>query len=214
MRKIWFVILGTMIKYPKIQSIYKRDKKTHKFIVGEFSCPEFRYLAGAVWVFTEKVDGTNIRIIWDKQKVEFRGRTNKAQIPKSLLDTLENLFPLDKMQKFESSMCLYGEGYGAGIQKGGGNYSPNTNFVLFDIRIDDWWLKRENVEDIAKVLDVDVVPIFGTGSLQDAINMVQCESLVSAWGNFKPEGFVLKPEFQLFNRKCERIITKVKYKDF
>ena len=27
--------------YPKIQSVYKRDNKTHKFIEGSFSLPEF-----------------------------------------------------------------------------------------------------------------------------------------------------------------------------
>ena len=30
-----------MKEYHKIQSIYKRDEKTHKFIEGQFSLPEF-----------------------------------------------------------------------------------------------------------------------------------------------------------------------------
>jgi len=205
-----------MLKYPKIKSIFKRDKKTYKFIIGQYSCPEFEYLTNAVWVFTEKVDGTNIRVLWDKEnsKIIFGGRTERAQIPTNLFEKLQQIFTLDKMLKLGSSMCLYGEGYGAGIQKGGGNYSSEPNFVLFDIKIDNWWLRRETVEQIAKALNIDVVPIFGVGTLQDAINLIQWENLASAWGSFRPEGFVIKPQVQLFNRKGKRIITKVKYKDF
>ena len=44
------------------------------------------------WEFTEKVDGTNIRVHWDGHTVEFGGRTDKAQIPKPLLERLETLF--------------------------------------------------------------------------------------------------------------------------
>ena len=34
------------------------------------------------------------------------------------------------------------------------------------------------------------------------------------WSTAKAEGLVLRPSVQLFNRKGERIITKVKTKDF
>ena len=53
-----------MKEYHKIQSIFKRDDKTHKFVVGEWSLPEINYLAHNQWEFTEKVDGTNIRVMW------------------------------------------------------------------------------------------------------------------------------------------------------
>jgi len=55
-----------MSEYPKIQSIFKRDELTHKFL-SEFSLPEFEYLQLNIWEFTEKIDGTNIRIIWDSR---------------------------------------------------------------------------------------------------------------------------------------------------
>ena len=36
----------------------------------------------------------------------------------------------------------------------------------------------------------------------------------SDWGNFKAEGIVARPKMELFARNGERIITKIKHKDF
>jgi hypothetical protein len=49
-----------MSEYHKIQTIYKRYLTNPKkpLIVGQWSEPEFEYLAGNRWQFTEKVDGT------------------------------------------------------------------------------------------------------------------------------------------------------------
>ena len=35
----------------------------------------------------------------------------------------------------DGAAVLYGEGYGAKIQKGGGNYRADQDFVLFDVRV-------------------------------------------------------------------------------
>ena len=54
--------------------------------------PAVEYLKDNIWQFTEKVDGTNIQVYWDGHKVEFAGRTDKAQIPSHLMERLEELF--------------------------------------------------------------------------------------------------------------------------
>ena len=53
-----------MREYHKIQSLFLRDPATqHRtFLHGQWSMPEFEYLADLEWTFTEKVDGTNIRV--------------------------------------------------------------------------------------------------------------------------------------------------------
>ena len=53
-----------MKEYHKIQTVYLRDPETKykTLLVGQYAKPEFAYLANNEWVFTEKVDGTNIRI--------------------------------------------------------------------------------------------------------------------------------------------------------
>lgn len=214
-----------MDPYHKISSVFKRDEKTHKFIPGKYSLPEFEYLKDNQWVGTEKVDGTNIRVMLIRggdfafsvpSGIFFRGKTDKAQIPTFLEEQLRILFPISKLEEaFPSqSVCLYGEGYGAKIQKGGGNYIPDgVDFILFDVKIDEWWLKREDVEGIAEVLGIKVVPIVGQGTLDDAIKTV-AEGSKSTFGDFMAEGLVLKPKVELCTRGGHRIITKLKHKDF
>ncbi|OGE25607.1 hypothetical protein A3C26_03480 [Candidatus Daviesbacteria bacterium RIFCSPHIGHO2_02_FULL_39_12] len=111
-------------------------------------------------------------------------------------------------------VCLYGEGYGRKIQETGKLYAPDgVDFVLFDITIDEWWLERKNIEDIAQKLGVKVVPIVGEGTLTDAIEMTK-KGFKSEWGDFLAEGIVAKPRTELNSREGERIITKIKHRDF
>lgn len=206
--------------YHKINSIYKRDatKKKHPIMEGVFASSEIEYLQHNEWVFTEKVDGTNIRVMWNGLRVAFGGRTDKAQLPIPLLEELQRLFADEaKMaEQFDDGtwpVILYGEGYGSSIQKGGGNYDDAQKFVLFDVRIGDWWLKRKDVQDVGDNLGLFTVPVIGTGTIQDMVN--QCkEGFRSRWGDFIAEGIVARPMVELRTRAGHRIITKCKYKDF
>ena len=181
-----------MTEYHKIQSIFKRDmtSKRKTLIEGEWTLPKFEYLAGNAWAFTEKVDGTNIRVIFKDGGVTFGGRTEDAQIPAKLVERLNERF-LPLAVKFgevfaDGSAVLYGEGYGAKIQKGGGNYRADQDFVLFYVRVGDLWLQRSDVEDVAQKLGIDVVPIIGEGTLHDAIASAK-SGIVSMWGDFHAE---------------------------
>lgn len=208
-------------KYHKILSLFKRDMDNDgKFIIGEWSTPELKYLKDNDWVFTEKVDGTNIRIMWNGKEIKYAGRSDHAQLYVPLIRLLDARFKT-QYQVFESifgteemDIVLYGEGYGARIQKGGGNYiSDGVDFVLFDVAINGLYLERENVEDIATKFGLDIVPIIGHGTLDDAIEMTK-KSFSSRWGDFVAEGIVARPRVELRTRRGERIITKVKYRDF
>ena len=208
-----------MKEYHKIQTVYKRDMNTkHKTLIdGAYSIPEFEYLARNLWVFTEKVDGTNIRVMWDagSKSLVFGGKTDNAQIPAKLYEKLSLMFTEEDMERVfpDTSVCLYGEGYGAKIQKGGGNYRQDQSFVLFDVKIDRWWLERHNVIAIAETLGIDVVPIIGNGTLFDMVEMVK-KGFDSQWGAFDAEGIVARPAVELIARNGQRIITKIKHKDF
>lgn len=208
-----------MKSYPKIKTVFKREKKKpFKVIEGDWSLSEFEYLRCAEWEFTEKINGTNIRVMFNGIDLKFGGRTDNAQIPKFLLEKLTEKFKttqfVDVFGFGGVKVCLYGEGYGAKIQKGGGNYiSDGVDFILFDVLIDDWWLERENIEDIAEKLGIDVVPIVNYGPLDKAIRLVK-NGLESRWGNFEAEGLVMKPKVGLRTKRGDRIITKIKRKDF
>ena len=100
----------------------------------------------------------------------------------------------------------------AGIQNGG-NYRPEQSFVLFDVRIGDLWLRRKDVEDLASQLGIEVVPLCGSGTLDEMV--AQCQKgFNSAWGNFQAEGLIAKPQVELCSRHGERVITKLKCRDF
>ena len=206
-----------MNEYHKIQTVFKRNPATNfkTLLLDEFSLPEFEYLKDNDWVFTEKVDGTNIRVMWSQGQVSFGGKTDKANTPPFLLDKLTEIFQGVAFQELfnEQEVCLYGEGYGPKIQKGGGNYRSDVSFILFDIRIGQWWLKREDIEQIAHKMGIDVVPIIGHGKLDDLVSKVS-KGFLSFWGNFHAEGIVARPSVELKARSGERIITKLKHKDF
>lgn len=206
-----------MKEYHKIQTLFKRDmsSKYKNLIEGEWTLPEFAYLANNEWVFTEKVDGTNIRVMVNGG-VTFGGKTDKAQIPAKLAERLnERFLPQSDLlaEMFDDGVCLYGEGYGPKIQKGGENYRQDQDFVLFDVKVGEWWLQREAVEGIAAKLGLDVVPIIGTGTLRDAIDLAK-SGIVSRWGDFQAEGIVARPATELKTRSGHRIITKIKCRDF
>ncbi len=207
-----------MHEYPKIQTLFKRDMNRNgkTLIEGEWTLPEFEYLACNAWDFTEKVDGTNIRVMFKDGVVTFGGKTDSAQIPGKLVTRLnERFLPMaDKMQEvFDCDACLYGEGYGAKIQKVGEKYRSDQDFVLFDIRVGNWWLRRADVEDVANKLGIDVVPIIGEGTLHDAVAAAK-EGFSSTWGSFPAEGVVARPKVELNARNGHRIITKIKSRDF
>lgn len=206
-----------MKEYHKIQTVFKRDmaNKGKSLLVGQWTMPEFEYLATNEWIFTEKVDGTNIRVMFDGDKVSFGGKTDNAQIPVRLIERLRERFADTQLLKSafqDGDVCLYGEGYGDGIQKGG-TYRADQDFVLFDVKIGQWWLQRKDVEDIASKLSLEVVPIIGSGTLHECIEKVR-EGIVSQWGNFAAEGIVARPSTELLTRGGQRIITKIKCRDF
>lgn len=210
-----------MSEYHKIQTVYKRDPATnHKTLLeGKFSDPAFEYLKDNPWAFTEKVDGTNIRIIVGgpdaETPIRIGGKTDNADIPSVLLNTLNDVFigGREQLQEmFEDGAVLYGEGYGGKIQKGS-KYRPDQNFVLFDVRVGDWWLEREAVKEIAAHLCIEIVPDMGTGTLSEMVEITR-EGFNSRWGDFEAEGIVARPSVTMFARNGKRIITKIKCKDF
>jgi hypothetical protein len=206
-----------MKEYHKIVTVWERDPATNfkTLIEGKWAEPEFEYLKDCPWVCTEKVDGTNIRVMWDGEKVSFGGKTDAAQLYVPLFEKLQGYFYAGAMARiFDGPVCLYGEGYGAKIQKGGGNYiSESVDFTLFDVLVGDNWLERDNVVDIANRLEVTVVPILRTCPLLEAIEMTR-KGFQSSWGDFRAEGLVMRPQVELRSRRGSRVITKIKCTDF
>ena len=205
-------------EYIKIPNIYKRETYGKNCLIeGEYTTPYLEYLSGNDWEWTEKVDGTNIRVIWDGYRVELKGRTDKAEIPKHLKARLEELFcGNEKEELFENTfgskpVVLYGEGYGEKIQNGG--LYGKADFILFDVYVDGFWLKRGALDSLADTFEIKTVPVVGSGTLVEAVEYIK-EHPKSKLRESELEGIVCRPKHEMFARNGDRIIVKIKCCDF
>ena len=216
------------LTYQKINTLYKRDTKGN-IMMGDYSRPEFEYLHDVKWIAYEKIDGTNMSFYWDGMNMEIHGKTENAQIPERLEKAMSGLLDTTKLNevfptKYDADgnvipmrVIIYGEGYGVGIQKGGGRYSSDENrFRVFDINVDGWWLELEDVKDICDRLGLEMAPAFGELTIGEAEEIVKkgFTSSVSDDKTLIAEGLVMRPKVQLFNRRGERIMVKIKYRDY
>ena len=208
-----------MKQYEKIETVFCRDTNgTKRLILDNYRNPTIAYLKDNMWLFTEKVDGTNIRVHWDGHKVEFGGRTDKAQIPGPLLNKLNEMFMTTEAEELfeqtwgDKDVILFGEGYGPKIQNGG-EYRSDVSFILFDVLVGNNYQEREWVEKTAQMFNIDVVPIVLTGTVQDGIDYVMKHPR-STMGTAMMEGVVGRPMIELRDRRGERVIVKIKWEDF
>lgn len=94
-----------MKRYEKLETVFCRDAEGDKKLMwGIYRNPTVEYLKDNEWVWTEKVDGTNIGIVWNGYSVSFQGRTKRAQIPNHLQNKLENLFDNDEAEELFEQM--------------------------------------------------------------------------------------------------------------
>lgn len=211
-----------MSEYHKIETLYERDLQTFKVKVGQFKNRVYSIIK--TWRWTEKVDGTNIRVIWQTdangvRRLTFGGKSDNAQIHADLIKWLYEHVSADKMLEIfpDVDAVIYGEGYGAGIQKGGGDYSPEKKLIVFDVLVGGkWWLAHEDVCDVAMKLGLDVVPDFGEMTLEEATELVRkgFKSRCAVNAGKDAEGLVGRPLEALFDKKGARLIVKLKTKDF
>lgn len=205
------------MEYHKINTIFERGE--------DFRVDETKLKSPVIgtireWDVTEKIDGTNVRIMLSEAgEMKVGGRTDNAQMPGDLVMKLVNQFSAEKLKAafwidgVPVSAVLYGEGYGAGIQKGG-TYRTDKAFVLFDVLVGGrWWLDREAVDDVAGKLSCDVVPYLGRMTMDQIIELVKVPFL-SKIGTGMAEGIVARPIETLFDKRGERLIIKLKTRDF
>lgn len=219
-----------METYQKINTLYKRYKdgpNKGKIIVGYYSLPEFEYLKDNQWNAFEKIDGTNTKLIYFpiSHRIKVEGKTEHSanmcgyldfvyKIGNNIIDKLEETFSDEKFKEGDF-VIIYGESYGNKIQSGG-RYSKFVKFIVFDIKIGKWYLEKKNSMEICSRLGLDFVPCFGQMTLSEAEKMVKegFHSVVSEDNTLIAEGLVLTPKVELCSRNGERIIAKIKHKDY
>ena len=207
--------------YHKIENIFNRNMDgSKKLIIGDFRNETVGFLKDAEWICTEKIDGTNIGVVWDGHKISYIGRTERSDIPKKLIASLDAQFQGNEVETIfeqlfgEKQAILFGEGFGGRIQKGS-HYSEDEDFILFDVYFPetDVYAKREFVFDVAYALNIKIVPIVFCGDLSGAVNFVMQKPL-SSLSDKVMEGVVARPLVELKDNQGKRIIVKIKVQDY
>jgi len=211
--------------YPKIETLFDRDDT---FRVDTTRLRRPVYATIRTWVVTEKIDGTNMRLIFDRTAgsvlFDVRGKTDNASIPPALLrhcvDLATRLVPdvTETMDQHSlNRLILHGEGYGAKIQ-GGGKYRPDQGFILFDVQAGDVFLSDDQVTKTGAVLDIPRVPVLGEKTLDEIVSLVRAGfpswTTFTSDPDFPAEGVVARTVEPLYDNRGERLIIKLKTKDF
>ena len=176
-----------------------------------------------------------------KFNIRIAGKTDNAQIPKNLLKHMQekytnekilgalglkefipvsewkSMYNWDDYSKIPTIYTIYGEGYGEGIQSGGWYIKGGNEFIVFDVKVNDIYLKTEARDEIATKLGAPIVPFKGYFTLDEAIDYVRngFRSVVAESPEVKmAEGLVLRTDLGLRNRMGDRLIVKIKYGDF
>ena len=176
-----------------------------------------------------------------KFNIRIAGKTDNAQIPKNLLKHMQekytnekilgalglkefipvsewkSMYNWDDYSNIPTIYTIYGEGYGEGIQSGGWYIKGGNEFIVFDVKVNDIYLKTEARDEIATKLGAPIVPFKGYFTLDEAIDYVRkgFRSVVAESPEVKmAEGLVLRTDLGLRNRMGNRLIVKIKYEDF
>lgn len=218
-----------MRSFPKIDTLFDRDKETFKVKEWEYRRPEFEAIDR--WYIQEKIDGTNIRLHWNRSTFQpniitasIHGRTDNADMPTHLGAALQKVVDqihegvVETMQDYElDTYTLFGEGYGAKIQKGGGRYRDDQGFILFDVLVNDrTWLDVPTVEATAENLGLQHVPNLGEMSTFEATLLVKhgLKSVAAQDETLVAEGIIARPLTPLYNGRGDRVLWKLKCKDY
>ena len=210
--------------YPKIDTLFERDEN-HKVIEGKIRNPIFNLIKK--WEFTEKLDGTNIRIEYEPSlselKINYGGRTESAQLPTGIVNYLNKFYWEDKLLSIfgDKKVTLFGEGIGPNIQNGG-LYCETQQVVIFDICVDEkYWLTIDSIKEICNKIGIRHIVRIKEYSLDEVIDLVKngfrsCFFWKEPMSSDHPmsEGIIGKTNPPIFDNQGKRIMFKLKTKDF
>jgi len=201
------------MRYPKIQSIWKRDPENKMVIIpGSYSLEEISSVKK--WVVQEKVDGTNIRIRLSPDKEpEFYGRNDDSDIPSFVRERLRELFP--EYMRSEPTW-LFAEAYGPKIQANGALYADHIELCVFDKVINGIWTDPDELSSwTCEFMAANIAPIIGEYTLDEVVELIQTKptSIIATY-DCPMEGFVLKTNPVLFRDNGEPLYCKIKVKDY
>lgn len=156
--------------------------------------PRVAELLDGPWQFTEQVPGCHVRVLWDGERVRFRGEVDGARLPARVRERLYNVFHWERAKRLfgrfgQRPMALHLIGHGGRLPDGD-RYGNDVAFVLLDVAVERSWLPRAQAERIAEHFGVPVVPLLLDGvSLAAGVHEVP-RGVRSRFGDFIAEGLI------------------------
>lgn len=203
--------------YPKIQSPYMRNEKGE--FLPEFSLQIFAYLNQNPWLIYEKVDGFNVRVMWDGENVTFNGKSDNTAFTAAQLIYLSSIFPTKLFLQFDPCV-IYGELVGpkcnANVYK-----LKEHEFILFDsYRMSTAsWQGPDFLGELCQIFKIRRSPCIAVMLLNYCVKQFFYQTIDDSYRTSTlfpgkaSEGFILRPECELTTNRNERVITKLKFRD-
>ena len=168
----------------------------------------------------EKIHGTSAAVHWNGVEATlniFAGGAKHSDFVQ-LFD--EDDLALRMLRSFASSRVgVYGEAYGGKVQGMRHTYGDALRFVVFDVKVDQYWLSVPNAEYVATKLGLDFVPyvkIYATvPEIDKERDWPSEQARRLGTGDYHPrEGVVLRPLIEVQRNDGSRIIAKHKAEAF
>lgn len=187
----------------------KDGKYAKKRSMTKFSSEEFRLLNKNFWYAKRKYDGTNMRIYWDGNRAVWNGKTNKFTPTKEIAECMDNLISEEVFEEVfgRKEVMIFGELMGEGIQ-GNELGIKGLKLIVFDIKIGGIWLQPEDILAISENMGLEACDFVGFGSLEQLIQRIH-DGFYRGY-----EGIVVEPAGRFRDCKGNRIICKIKNRDY
>ena len=164
---------------------------------------------------TEKIHGTSTHISYNHtdKKIHFSSGGESHARFVALFDEAALLKAFQ--ENFSFDVVVFGEGYGGKQQKMSHTYGPDLKFIVFDVKVGDYWLNVPNAEDVAHKLGLEFVHYVRIPTTIEAIDAERDADSVQAvrngMGSGHPrEGVVLRPLIEMKTNDGSRIMSKHK----
>ena len=220
------------IKYHHIEAPTFQDKELSKQLKrrmlinpkttqeeGSYREPELEYLAKNPWTYKRKLNGENMRVLWDGDQAVWNGRTDNFSTDTTTAEYMNSTFAEEIFEeKFgrDKIVLLFGEHMGPKTQ-GNELCLDSTEFVLFDVNIASVWLEPKSLQSIANYFGLRTCYDYMRPEDEERDYTDTLENLIdlTVRGEFADwEGIVAVPSTGVFNRKGDRIICKIKNQDY
>ncbi len=171
----------------------------------------------------EKIHGTSAHISWkagplpgDPYKMSF---FSGGEPHANFIKLFDEAALRPNFEKVGQDVIIFGEAYGGKCQGMSATYGKALKFIVFDVKIGDYWLDVDAMDRFATGMGLEVVAYKRIPATQEAVDAERDADSTQAIRNGcgpgkKREGIVIRPLIELRKNNSDRVISKHKRDDF